>query len=92
MILLGYDSSVFNSVQASENWKSAMGQPDPYMVGLVNTVYTVGGIITGWFFAGPTVRCRPYMTPGMDGLTLIMRYYTFSLITLAVDLAWALAA
>lgn len=26
-----------------------------YMLGLLNTVYTVGGIITGWFFAGPLV-------------------------------------
>ena len=26
------------------------------MLGLMNTVYTVGGIITGWFFAGPLVR------------------------------------
>lgn len=25
------------------------------MLGLLNTVYTVGGIITGWFFAGPLV-------------------------------------
>lgn len=55
MILMGYDSSVFNSVQASQNWKSAMGYPDPYMVGLINTVYTVGGILTGWFLSGPTV-------------------------------------
>jgi hypothetical protein len=66
MILLGYDSSVFNSVQASENWKSAMGNPDPYMIGLVNTVYTVGGIITGWFLAGPTVSCRSHMEQWRD--------------------------
>lgn len=66
MILLGYDSSVFNSVQASENWKSAMGNPDTYMIGLVNTVYTVGGIITGWFLAGPTVSCRPHTEQWKD--------------------------
>ena len=60
MILMGYDSSVFNSVQVSENWKSAMGYPDPYMVGLINTVYTVGGILTGWFLSGPTVSCRAH--------------------------------
>ncbi|KAK4103160.1 general substrate transporter [Parathielavia hyrcaniae] len=54
MILMGYDSSVFNSVQASQNWKSAMGDPDPHMVGLVNTVYTIGAIVTGWFLSGPT--------------------------------------
>jgi hypothetical protein len=56
MILMGYDSSVFNSVQASENWKSAMSYPDAHMIGLINTVYTVGGIVTGWFLSGPTVR------------------------------------
>jgi hypothetical protein len=55
MILMGYDSSVFNSVQASENWKSAMSYPDAHMIGLINTVYTVGGIVTGWFLSGPTV-------------------------------------
>ncbi|KAL3487686.1 general substrate transporter [Aspergillus germanicus] len=54
MILMGYDSSVFNSVQASENWKSAMSHPDAHMIGLINTVYTVGGIVTGWFLSGPT--------------------------------------
>lgn len=29
------------------------------MLGLLNTVYTVGGIITGWFFAGPLVGIAP---------------------------------
>lgn len=91
MILLGYDSSVFNSVQASENWKSAMDNPDPYMVGLVNTVYTVGGIVTGWFFAGPTVCCRANGSVGtltdLHGILPII-----SLTTLAVDLAWASVA
>lgn len=28
------------------------------MIGLINTVYSVGGIICGWFFAGPLVSPR----------------------------------
>ncbi|KAL2826758.1 general substrate transporter [Aspergillus pseudoustus] len=53
MVLMGYDASVFNSVQNSDNWHAYFDSPDSYMLGLMNTVYTVGGIITGWFFAGP---------------------------------------
>ncbi|KAL4868445.1 hypothetical protein BDV12DRAFT_209248 [Aspergillus spectabilis] len=53
MVLMGYDASVFNSVQNSDNWHAYFENPDSYMLGLMNTVYTVGGIITGWFFAGP---------------------------------------
>ncbi|CEL02066.1 general substrate transporter [Aspergillus pseudodeflectus] len=53
MVLMGYDASVFNSVQNSDNWHAYFDNPDSYMLGLMNTVYTVGGIITGWFFAGP---------------------------------------
>ncbi|OLN81755.1 Quinate permease 6, partial [Colletotrichum chlorophyti] len=53
MILMGYDASVFNSVQVSPNWKDHFNHPDPYMIGLLNTTYTVGGIVTGWFFSGP---------------------------------------
>lgn len=59
MILMGYDSSVFNSVQASKNWADAMGHPGAHMIGLINTVYTVGGIVTGWFLSGPTVFSGP---------------------------------
>ncbi|KAL3490762.1 general substrate transporter [Aspergillus germanicus] len=53
MVLMGYDASVFNSVQNSDNWHAYFDNPNSYMLGLMNTVYTVGGIITGWFFAGP---------------------------------------
>lgn len=72
MVLMGYDASVFNSVQNSNNWTKYFDNPvlitysldfeiyltylqNSYMLGLLNTVYTVGGIITGWFFAGPLV-------------------------------------
>ncbi|KAF9870662.1 hypothetical protein CkaCkLH20_11764 [Colletotrichum karsti] len=53
MILMGYDASVFNSVQVSPNWKDHFNTPSAHMIGLINTTYTVGGIVTGWFFAGP---------------------------------------
>ncbi|KAL2819548.1 general substrate transporter [Aspergillus cavernicola] len=56
MVLMGYDASVFNSVQNSDNWREYFDLPKlriRYMLGLMNTVYTVGGIITGWFLAGP---------------------------------------
>ncbi|KAK4033043.1 quinate permease 6 [Parachaetomium inaequale] len=53
MILMGYDASVFNSVQVSPNWKAHFDNPNAYMVGLINTTYTVGGIVTGWFASGP---------------------------------------
>jgi hypothetical protein len=26
-----------------------------YMIGLINTTYSVGGIVIGWFFSGPIV-------------------------------------
>ncbi|KAL0941966.1 Quinate permease 6 [Colletotrichum truncatum] len=53
MILMGYDASVFNSVQVSPNWKAHFNTPNAHMIGLINTTYTVGGIVTGWFFSGP---------------------------------------
>ncbi|KAM6522903.1 hypothetical protein FALCPG4_012517 [Fusarium falciforme] len=53
MVLMGYDASVFNSVQVSPNWIDHFGNPSNYMIGLINTTYTVGGITAGWFFAGP---------------------------------------
>ncbi|OBT93220.1 hypothetical protein VE01_08834 [Pseudogymnoascus verrucosus] len=53
MVLMGYDSSVFNSVQGSDNWRVHFNNPNPNMIGLINTTYSVGGIICGWFFSGP---------------------------------------
>jgi MFS family permease len=47
MILYGYDSSTFNAVQGSENWNEYFGNPDPNVIGSVNTAYTVGGIVAG---------------------------------------------
>ncbi|KAH6613000.1 general substrate transporter [Boeremia exigua] len=53
MVLMGYDASVFNSVQVSPNWVDHFDHPNNNMIGLINTTYSVGGIIAGWFFAGP---------------------------------------
>ncbi|KAJ4167434.1 hypothetical protein NW754_011249 [Fusarium falciforme] len=53
MVLMGYDASVFNSIQSSSNWKAHFGHPNPNMIGLINTTYTVAGIVTGWFLSGP---------------------------------------
>lgn len=55
MVLMGYDASVFNSIQSSSNWKAHFGHPNPNMIGLINTTYTVAGIVTGWFLSGPLV-------------------------------------
>lgn len=58
MVLYGFDAGVYNAVQNSANWANWYGinvKKDTYMVGLINTVYSVGAIISGWFFAGPIV-------------------------------------
>lgn len=53
MVLYGYDASVYNAVQGSKNWVRWFNKPDDNMIGLINTVYTVGAIISGFFFGGP---------------------------------------
>lgn len=75
MVLYGYDASVFNSVQASDNWLNWFGlntvcllicramtpanrmvqKTDAYLIGLINTAYTIGAIVAGFFIGGPTV-------------------------------------
>jgi hypothetical protein len=42
MILYGYDSSTFNAIQGSSNWKEYFHHPGPNVIGSVNTAYTVG--------------------------------------------------
>lgn len=56
MVLYGYDASVYNSVQNSDNWVAwnfTTEKPDANVIGSINTAYTVGAIIGGWFFGGP---------------------------------------
>lgn len=58
MVLYGYDASVYNSVQGSANWLAYFNHPEnnTQLIGGVNTAYTVGAIVAGWFLGGPIVR------------------------------------
>lgn len=57
MVLYGYDASTYNSVQASDNWLAwfNLSTDDSYTLGLINTIYSIGAIISGWFCGGPVV-------------------------------------
>lgn len=48
-----YDASVYNAVQGSDNWVAWFNHPGPNIIGAINTAYTVGAIVSGFFFAGP---------------------------------------
>lgn len=53
MVLYGYDASVYNSVQGSKNWVAYFNDPSDSMIGGINTAYTVGAILGGFFLGGP---------------------------------------
>jgi sugar porter (SP) family MFS transporter len=53
MVLYGYDASVYNSVQGSANWVDYFNKPAANVIGAVNTAYTVGAIVAGFFLGGP---------------------------------------
>ncbi|KAL0932158.1 sugar transporter [Colletotrichum truncatum] len=56
MVLYGFDASVFNSVQASDNWLRYFDlnkDEDTQLIGLINTAYTIGAIVAGFFMGGP---------------------------------------
>ncbi|KAH7333440.1 general substrate transporter [Rhexocercosporidium sp. MPI-PUGE-AT-0058] len=57
MVLYGYDAAVFNAVQANKLWLAWMNfntkSPDANLLGLINTSYSIGAIVAGWFIAGP---------------------------------------
>ncbi|KFZ09279.1 hypothetical protein V502_08840 [Pseudogymnoascus sp. VKM F-4520 (FW-2644)] len=53
MVLYGYDASVYNSVQGSANWVNYFNKPAANVIGAVNTAYTVGAIVAGFFLGGP---------------------------------------
>jgi len=56
MVLYGYDASVFNSVQGSQHWLDYFSlnvKRDAYLIGLINTTYTIGAILSGFFLGGP---------------------------------------
>lgn len=49
MVLYGYDASVFNALQNSDNWKAYFNKPGPNIIGAINTAYTVGAVVAGFF-------------------------------------------
>lgn len=58
MVLYGYDASTFNAISGSKNWDAWMSHivSDKHksnLYGAINTAYTVGAIVAGWFFGGP---------------------------------------
>ncbi|KAF7197064.1 putative quinate permease [Pseudocercospora fuligena] len=53
MVLYGYDASVYNAVQGSDNWVAFFNAPGAQIIGAVNTSYTVGAIVAGFFMGGP---------------------------------------
>lgn len=53
MVLYGYDASVYNAVQGSKHWVAYFNKPNTQTIGAVNTAYTVGAIVAGFFFGGP---------------------------------------
>ena len=49
---------MYNAVQGSDNWvawfsTNATGDIPPNIIGAINTAYTVGAIVAGFFFGGP---------------------------------------
>ncbi|CAO2650761.1 Nn.00g020530.m01.CDS01 [Neocucurbitaria sp. VM-36] len=53
MVLYGYDASVFNALQNSKHWIAYFNNPSPNIIGAINTSYTVGAVVAGFFMGGP---------------------------------------
>jgi MFS family permease len=53
MVLYGYDASVFNAVQGSKHWVAYFNHPNANTIGAINTAYTVGAVVAGFFLGGP---------------------------------------
>ncbi|KAK5121019.1 hypothetical protein LTR85_005803 [Meristemomyces frigidus] len=53
MVLYGYDASVYNAVLGSDHWLAYFNNPSDELTGAVNTAYTVGAVVSGFFFGGP---------------------------------------
>ncbi|KAH9865527.1 hypothetical protein J1614_009112 [Plenodomus biglobosus] len=53
MVLYGYDASVFNALQNSKHWIAYYNNPSPNIIGAINTSYTVGAVVAGFFMGGP---------------------------------------
>lgn len=48
MVLYGYDASVFNALQNSDNWVEYFNDPGDQVIGAINTAYVVGAIVAGF--------------------------------------------
>lgn len=75
MVLYGYDASTFNSVQGSDNWLEwfNLTSDSTYMLGLINTVYSIGAIVSGWFIGGPVVSSCSFMAFGRPASMIHIR-------------------
>lgn len=72
MIFYGYDASVYNAVLGSANWTEYNKNPSDNAVGGINTLYTVGGIVTGFFVSGPVSDRFGRKIPMMIGCFLVI--------------------
>jgi hypothetical protein len=95
MVLYGYDASTFNSVQGSDNWLEwfNLTSDSTYMLGLINTVYSIGAIVSGWFIGGPVVSSSSFVTYGRPAYVITLRLTLNSRPTTSVvERAWVLVA
>ncbi|KAL4878715.1 general substrate transporter [Aspergillus karnatakaensis] len=53
MMVNGYDSSSFNAVQGSDEFMDYFHHPSPSVTGSINTAYTVGTVVSGFFISAP---------------------------------------
>lgn len=51
MVIYGYDESFFSSMQVLPFWLKYFNHPSPALIGAVNTGYTVGAIVCGFFIS-----------------------------------------
>ena len=51
MVIYGYDESFFSSMQVLPFWLKYFDHPSPALIGAVNTGYTVGAIVCGFFIS-----------------------------------------
>ncbi|THX43547.1 general substrate transporter [Aureobasidium pullulans] len=72
MVLYGYDASVFNAVQGSKHWVAYFDKPSLQTIGAINTAYTVGAIVAGWFMGGPIADYFGRRVGMASGATLVI--------------------
>ncbi|KAJ5612231.1 MFS sugar transporter-like protein [Penicillium lagena] len=57
MVEFGYDGTVFSSIQVLPTWVEYFNNPNPNLVGAINTAYSVCAIVFG-FFISPIIADR----------------------------------